>query len=170
MDKPQWLPDTLHFDGNWEEFITGVYHIFERDFKLSKPKFGTLPVNHDSRIIDGREAGFWHIVQKDDPLANERLPDIGRCEHIPWPKPIIENSSDKTISVWKIEKKKPGSPRQTRVYIWLEDFDYLIALRERPQEMILITAFCVGHESYKRKLRQERDNYLKMQKPPFRAT
>ncbi len=168
--KPEWLPETLHYDGDWETFIQDVYHIFERDFKQTIPKFRTLPVYHDGTLIDGKEAGFWHIVQKDDPQARERVPNIPRCKHITWPKPIIENCEDKTVSIWKVEKKKPGSPQQTRVYLWLEDFDYLIAMREQPYAMILITAFCVGYESYKAKLRKERDNYLKMQKPPFQAT
>jgi hypothetical protein len=171
IDKPKWLPDTLHFDGNWEEFIKTVYALFERDFKHNIPRFRTLPVYHDAKIIEnGQEAGFWHIVQKDDSQARQRLPDIQRCEHMPWPKPIIENCEDKTVSIWKVEKKKPGSPQQTRVYLWLEDFDYLIAMREQPYEMILITAFCVGYESYKAKLRKERDYYLKRQKPPLRTT
>jgi hypothetical protein len=170
-EKPEWLPETLHFNGNWDEFIESVYEIFERDFKRTKPVFGTLPVKFDSRIENGKEAGFWHIVQKEDFQAKERLPDIRRCEHIPWPKPIIEHSSDKAITIWKNDRKtNRNNSRQIRVLIWLEDFDYLIILRERSTEMILITAYCVEQESYREKLRQEREDFYKMQKPPFQAT
>ena len=171
IDKPKWLPETLHFDGNWEAFIKSVYQIFERDFKQSKPIFRTLPVLYDSKIEDGKEAGFWHIVQKDDPNSKERLPDIRRCEHIPWPKPIIEHSNERGISVWKNDRKtNRNNRRQIRVLIWFEELDYLIILRERPSIMILITAYCVEQESYREKLRRERDEYLEMQKPPSQAT
>jgi hypothetical protein len=159
MYKPQWLPEPLCFGGNWDQFINIVYAVFKRDFINTRPIYKTLPVNHDTRIIDGREAGFWHIVQKDEPLVKERVPDLRRCERVPWPKPIIENSNDKSISVWKDERKKPGRPRQIRVLIWLEDLDYIIVLRERPREMILITAYCIEFESHRQKLRKERDGY-----------
>ena len=170
MTTPAWLPEVLSFHGNWEVFIEEVYAIFERDFKQSRPSFRGLAVTYDTRIEDGREAGFWHIVQRDDAAAGERLPDFKRCGRIPWPRPTIDNSTDSAVSVWEKEKKKPGSPRQIRVNIWLEDEDYLIVLRNRSAYMILITAFCVDDESYRRKLRKERDEYYEKQKPPGWAT
>ena len=91
-------------------------------------------------------------------------------DRIPWPRPMIEHSTDKSLSVWKSERKKPSRPRQTRVLIWLENLDYIVVLAERPRAMILVTAYCTDIKSHKEKLRKERDEYYKMQKPPDGAT
>ncbi len=170
MTTPDWLPEIISFHGNWEEFIEEVYGVFERDFKQTRPSFRGLAVTHDTRLEYGREAGFWHIVQRDDASSGERLPDLKRCGRITWTKPTVDYSQDPVVSVWEKEVKKANSPRQTRVYLWLENEDYLIALRKTPSYMVLITAFCVDHESYRRKLRKERDEYYEKQKPPREAT
>ena len=170
MTTPAWLPEVLSFHGNWEVFIKEVYAIFERDFKKSRPSFRGLAVTYDARMEDGREAGFWHIVQRDDAAAGERLPDFKRCGRIPWPRSIIEHPADSAVSIWENERKKTDSSRQTRILVWLEDEDYLVVLGDKKNYMILVTAYCVDQESYKRKLRKERDEYYEKQKPPGWAT
>jgi len=173
MTKPSWLPDALRysdFGGDWERFLDAIYQIFERDFKQSSPSYEGRTVVHDTKIEDGKEAGFWHIIQKADVAVGERLPDLRRCERIPWPRPMIEHSTDTSLSVWKNERKKPDRPRQTRVLIWLENLDYIVVLAERPREMILVTAYCTDIKSQRKKLEKERDEYYKMQKPPDWAT
>lgn len=166
-----WIPKPLcyaDYGGDWDRFLADVYKIFDNDFKKSRPIYKSLPVSHDSRIEYGKEAGFWHIVQSEDSTAGTRVPDLRRCEHITWPKPIIENCKDGAVSVWETETKKPGYGRQTRIILWVKDYDYLVILRPRPKGPILITAYCVIHESHKEKLRKQRNEYLK-QKTPRRA-
>lgn len=166
---PDWLPAALQyrdFNGGWEKFLNTVYQIFERDFKQSRPIYQGCPVTYDSKIEDGKEAIFWHITCRVDPQTKNRELDLRRCERIPWPRPMIEHSSDTSLSVWKNERKRPGRPRQTRVLIWLESLDYIVVLAERPKEMILVTAYCTDVKSQRRKLIKEREEYCKMQKPP----
>jgi hypothetical protein len=173
MTKPSWLPDPLQysdFNGEWDRFLATVYQIFERDFKKSNPKYQDYPVTYDSRIEDGKEAVFWHMTCRYYPGTRGREMDLRRCERIPWPRPMIEHSTDTSLSVWKNERKKPSRPRQTRVLIWLENLDYIVVLAERPKEMILVTAYCIDIKSQKEKLKKERDGYYKMQKPPGGAT
>lgn len=173
MTKPAWLPDELRysdFGGDWEAFLAAVYQIFERDFKQSAPSYSGRRVAHDTRIEDGKEAGYWHITCRYEARTRAREVDLRRCERIPWPRPMIEHSADRQLSMWKDERKKPGRPRQTRVLIWLESLDYIVVLAERPRAMILVTAYCVDIESHKQKLRKERDRYYEMQKPPGGAT
>jgi hypothetical protein len=43
---------------------------------------------------------------------------------------------------------------------------YKIILGEKPKILVLITAYCIDHDSYRDKLRKERDILFKMQKPP----
>ena len=168
MTKPVWLPEALSygdFNGEWEEFLAVAYSIFERDFKRSKPQYDGRQVVHDARIENGKEAGFWHIVQRDDSSAGKRIPDLRRCERVAWPKPIVEHSTDRAISLWQNER---GG--QTRILIWIEDMDYIVVLADRLKVMVLVTAFCTDIESYRRKLRKERDDYRRKQKPPRGAT
>jgi hypothetical protein len=173
LTQPSWLPDPLRytdFEGDWEKFLATVYQIFERDFKHSRPRYEGQTVVHDTRIEDGKEAGFWHMTCRYEPLTKAREMDLRRCERIPWPRPMIEHPADEALSVWKAERKKPGSPRQIRILIWLENLDYLVVLAERPKVTILVTAYCTDFESHKEKLRKERDGYYERQKPPGEAT
>jgi hypothetical protein len=165
---PSWLPNKLcyaDYNGDWDKFIESVYKIFQSDFKDTKPIFRNLFVIHDTRIEFGKEAGFWHIIQKDE-ASGERLPDLRRCEHISWPRPMIDNSDDVVISLWENEIKKPGHGRQTRVSIWLENEDYIVILKQSNNCYVLVTAYCVLFESYREKLRKQRDNYYKTKAAP----
>lgn len=171
--RPPWLPGELRYvdyKGDWDKFLETVYGIFERDFKSSCPKYEGFPLVYDSRLEAGKEMVFWHLVQRHERRAQDRVPDLRRCERIPWPKPIIEHPTDKAVSVWKNERKKPNRRRQTRILLWLEKLDYIVILAERPREMVLITAYCTDIKSQREKLIRERDTYLKMQKPPIKAT
>lgn len=173
MTYPSWLPEALQygdFNGEWEKFLAAVYQIFERDFKHSRPGYLGKSVVHDSKIENGKEAAFWHLISRDDPRTGNREMDIRRCERVLWPRPIIEHLADNAVSVWKVERKKADRKSQTRVLIWLENLDYLVVLAERPKAMVLITAYCTDIESQREKLRRERDEYFRKQKPPRVAT
>ena len=150
--------------------MAAVYQVFELDFKQSRPSYEGRTVVHDTRIEDGKEAGFWHMICRYEARTHAREMDLRRCERIPWPRPMIGHSTDKSLSVWRSERKKPSRSRQTRVLIWLENLDYVVVLAERPRAMILVTAYCTDIESHKEKLRKERDEYYKRQKPPAEAT
>jgi len=166
--RPPWLPEELRYadyKGDWNKFLEDVYSIFERDFKSSCPKYEGLPLVYDSTLEAGKEMAFWHLIQRHDCRVQDRVPDLRRCERIPWPKPIIEHPNDKAISLWKKEIR-----RQTRVHIWLHHLDYIVVLAEMPNVMVLVTAFCTDIKSYRRKLIKDRDHYLEMQKPPRRTT
>ena len=171
-DQPGWLPAALRysdFSGDWDKFLSVVYQVFERDFGRSKPAYQGYPVTYDSRLENGKEAVFWHLTSGFDRRTGNRELDLRRAERIPWPRPMMEHSTDTSLSVWKNVRKKTGGPRQTRVLIWLESADYIVVLAERPRMMILVTAYCTDIKSQKEKLRKERDAYYKMQKPPSRA-
>jgi len=165
-DRPAWLPEELHFkdyNGDWDRFLSDTYAVFERDFKQSKLSYESYPITFDTNIEDGKEAVFWHIIQREDCQAGIRVPDFRRCERIPWPRPMIEHPADAAISIWENNRT-----RQTRVLIWLERLDYLIVLARRPKVVVLVTAYCTDIDHTRQKLIKERDEYRqKMQKPPF---
>jgi len=165
---PQWLPKELcyaSYGGNWDKFLSALYDIFLTDFKHLKAKYEGRTVVYDSRIEYGKEKAFWHLIQRDDFSTRQKLPDIRRCERIPWPKPIIENSVDTRVSVWGKRIK-----REVRTHIWLEALDYIVVLSEKPKVVVIVTAYCTDIESQRRKLRKDRDKFIEMQKPPRKAT
>lgn len=167
-NAPNWLPEALRysdFNGKWDKFLVAIYNIFENDFKHSTPDYNGYPVIHDNRIEDRKEAAFWHIISSIDSKTSQRLPDLRRCERIPWCKPVIENNSDPKISTWENKRK-----RETRLSLWLEELDYLIVLKQLSRVMVLVTAYCTDREHTRRKLRKERAEYLERQKPPTKAT
>jgi len=165
----QWLPAALRygdFDGDYDRFLAVVYEVFERDFKQSKPHYHNHAISYDSRMEGGKEAAFWHITSSFNPSTGSRELDLRRAERIPWPRPMMENCSDKAISVWKNERIREEGARQTRILIWLEGLDHLVVLAEMRRLIVLITAYCTDSNHQRRKLRKERDEYYGMQKPP----
>ena len=159
VTQPSWLPDALwysDFDGDWEKFLATVYQIFERDFKKSRPSYRGFPLKYDSRIEDGKEAVFWHLISQYDKKTGNREMDLRRCERIPWPSPIIEHSQDKQLSGWKNKRGK-----EIRILLWLEEMDYLVVLKESRNTVILLTAYCTDRDHTRNKLRSERETGLK---------
>ena len=159
MTQPSWLPDALRysdFDGDWERFLTTVYQIFERDFKKSRPGYRGFPLSYDSRLEDGKEAVFWHLISQYNERTGNREMDLRRCERIPWPSPIIEHSQDKQLSVWKNKRGK-----EIRILLWLEAMDYLVVLKESRNTVILLTAYCTDRDHTRNRLRRERNIGLK---------
>lgn len=152
-----WLPPILTLSGTWEEIVSGLYAIFEKDFKQAKPKFQHYMVWWNQRVLSGLcyEEGFWHLISRDERSTDERIPDFRRAERLPWCAPIITNSHDSAVKVWDYLESKG----QLRTYVWLEDGDYCIILEKlkRPVQpaAMLITAFHVDGPSRKRSLRNK---------------
>jgi len=64
MQKPDWLPDMISMDGEWNAVLSGLYAIFDHDFKQGKPTLNKMTVWWNQRIEkDGiYEEGFWHLI------------------------------------------------------------------------------------------------------------
>ncbi len=109
-----------------------------------------IGIKHD--LLNGKEITFWHIVSEGDVEA-ERIPNLRRCERIRWPRPIIEHFNNEEIKIWENDKN-----RSKRVYLWLDSMDYLVVLVKRHTYYLLLTAFPIEHEHYRRKLQKEYDD------------
>lgn len=166
-ERPDWLPDHVPHSGDWEAFIRTLYAVFESDFKHSAPRFLSLPVWHDRRIeAEDRyrfEEGFWHLVTKDEWVYNRttrrkekvRVPEFDRASRLPWAKPVIVNSHEKTVIAWDYEDETSRG-RVVRSYLWLKDFDFVVILeRQTARERKiykLITSFHVCYEAKRKDL------------------
>jgi len=156
-EKPDWLPDIVSVDGEWNEVVARLYKIFEKDFKQTKPTFNGKEIWWDQRKLEGNayEEAFWHLITKQDSKTGDRLLDNRQAERLNWCVPIIFNADDKAVKVWDF--KEAGG--YLRTYLWLEDFDYVVVLQKRKVRLkevyFLITAFHVDGESRRRNLRKK---------------
>jgi len=155
--RPDWLPSMLSLSGTWEEILSELYALFDKDFKQSKLNFKDHIVWWNRRILPGEryEEGFWHLITREDRSTGERLPDFRRAERLPWCGPIITHSDDTAAKVWDYRE----GTGQLRTYIWLEDWDYCVILekvaRGKKKVALLITAFYVDGPLRRRSLRRK---------------
>lgn len=154
-----WLPPLILFDaynGDWKSYEADLYEYFKNDFILTSPFFNNRQVNIDRKTDeDEREVIFWHIISEGK-VECARKPDFRRCERIRWIRKIIEHWQALSIKVWRKRKK-----RQIRIYLWIESYEYLVALIDRKNYYLLLTAFPVVQEHSKRKLRKEFEEFKK---------
>lgn len=150
----------VSIDGPWQEVITRLYAIFEKNFKRTRRKLTRMPVWWDCRVLEGDryEEGFWHLITRVTRVhkdKKERLFDPRRAERLPWCGPIIGNAKDRAVKVWNFREAKS----RIRIYVWLEDWDYAIILEKKSsrvgQVAFLITAFHVDGDSRRKNLQNK---------------
>ena len=163
------LPDLLlleHFEGVYDYYIEGVYQVFKQDFidRVTRFRGKQLSLKRHP-IFQDRAYTFYHMTHTGD-VEHERLPDIRRCERIPWARPTIENCDNWRLKVWPQVRTGKGGLRK-RVCIWLElmdEPDYIIILDVRDRITLLWTAFVLEYPHEKRKKQKEYEAWLKTQK------
>lgn len=160
--RPTWLPDLVLLadaNGNWDDYLELIYDYFKTDFIQNRPLFeGKNLALKRHPLSNGKEATFWHFISEGNE-EDKRIPDLRRCERIRWPKPIIENSSDDRIKVWRNERKG-----ETRICLWVESQEYLVILADRRGYILPWTAYPVTLSHRKRKLKKEYEDFLEKQK------
>ena len=157
---PDWLPDPILFEGDWDSFVRVLYVIFESDFKHGHPWYQNCPIWHDRRVEHGDrygyEEGFWHLVTRDEWVWNpatrrkekNRLPELKRAARLPWAKPTIDNDFMPEVLTWNFEQDTRRG-MVIRSYIWLKEHDFVVILerqaKRRGDIFMLITSFHVDH-------------------------
>lgn len=148
-----WLPPLVCFNdynGDWNNYFHAIYEIFHSDFVKNRPAFRGVRLGlkrHPEH--DGKSATFWHMISEGK-VEEERTPDLRRCERIGWPKPVIENSTDVVLKVWREQR---GS-KANRIHLWLESESYLVVLDDRGEFILPWTAYYVEREHQRKKLNQ----------------
>jgi len=161
-DTPDWLPDILKTDGEWEETKKRLYDVFESEIKNGGLAYNGRPLFYDLRILEGEyEEAFWHLTHKDWRKESEQF-DPRRSERLSWFAPIIIHSNDANyVKCWEYQE---GKKRKVNTYIWLEKHDYVIILqkkRNRKGEVYyLISAHYLDGDSRRRNLRKKYERRL----------
>ena len=156
MTLPDWLPPMLTLDDTEEAMVAELYAVFQRDFKSGPLLFCGEEVWFDRNVPAGQrhEAGFLHIVTRENQRTRERELDLLRAERLPWCAAILRNATDPAVTLWVYRE---GNGR-LRTYTWLEEGDYVVVL-ERKQKRIgqvafMITAYHIDGASRQRSLRR----------------
>ena len=151
-----WLPEMISVNGIWENVLARLYDVFDRDFNRGRPVLSGFPVWWDRRIAKGSiyEEGFWHLVSRKEERTGDRFFDPRRAERLPWCKPTLDHANDPAVKFWEY-----GAGRRKRIYVWLEQHDYVIIMEKRRQRIGVVAFLLTAHhvdgpnrrESLKRK-------------------
>jgi len=162
---PDWLPEMATVNPWSEATYEMLYEIFCRDIRDYNLRYIGNNVWIFREMEDGKEKIFWHLtarktIQKKIPrrkrkfypkgqiyTETERLPDLRRCERLPWVRPLIEHPSEPEVLAWDYEE----GDRTIKTYIWIKDHDFVVIMKKYPDgKRRLITSFYVD-KPYKRK-------------------
>lgn len=174
--SPDWLPNSISFEGDWDSFVRTLYAIFEADFKHGNPRYQNRPIWYDRRIEAGDqykfEEGFWHLVTRDEWVWNpatrrkekDRLPELERAARLPWAKPTIDNDSMPEVLTWDF-KQDTRRGMVIRSYVWLKEHDFVVILerqeKRRGDVFMLITSFHVDYEGKRIDLKSRYERRIK---------
>ncbi|MCX7801333.1 MAG: hypothetical protein N2109_13465 [Fimbriimonadales bacterium] len=139
------------YGGDWSRYLEALYSQFCQDWIHAPPApFDGKRVALKRRpAIKGKEATFWHFITE-GPTESARVPDLRRCERIPWPRPIVDAVDDGRLRCWKTTRKN-----EERYVLALEDFSYVVVIADRGEYVLPWTAYPVDRAHQRRKLARE---------------
>lgn len=144
--------------GDYHSYINAIFEVFDKDFNKHKTKFGSHTLNYKYHVaFQNRAYTFYHMTHKGN-VETERIPDLRRCERMPWARPTIERAEEFNLKFWESERKG-----KSRVCIWLDvsnGDDYFVILEVRKECVLLWTAFYADYSHEVRKKQKEYNNWL----------
>lgn len=155
-----WLPELIRVEdhgGDWAAYLRVVHDCYRRDFvERPLPEFRGLRMNLKRHpVVRGWDATFWHFISEGDGGGeDDRMPDPRRCERIRWPRPILEAAESRRVCAWSNERKG-----EERVLLAVDDFSYVVVVAVRKDYALPWTAYPVGPEHRRRKLREEYERF-----------
>ena len=143
------------YGGDYSAYIDAIYEVFRNDFIVHKAHFGGQELRMKYHpLIKDRAYTFYHMTHKGEDEAN-RIPDLRRCERIPWARPTVEQAQFLGLRFW--EQTRKGNHR--RVCIWLDTDtgdNYYVILEVRAEYVLLWTAF---YGDYAHSIRKKESEY-----------
>lgn len=151
------LPDLIElndYNGDFASYLEAVYNVFKKDFVHDKPYFkGKKLALKKHPVTNGKEYTFYHLTHS-GPDEKNRTPDMVRMARIGYPKPIIDNSGNISLKVWRNERKN-----KSRILLFHEKENYLVILEDRKKYILPWTAYYINYRNSKKKLLKEYNNY-----------
>ncbi len=159
-----WLPEQAVVDPWTANTYDMLYGIFCRDIRDSRLRYCGNNVWIFPDKEGGREKVFWHLTTREAKPQKiprrkrkfykesqvdaepERLPDLRRCERLPWVKPLIEHPTDPEVLAWDYEEGDGA----IKTYVWIKKHDFVVIMKKYTDgRRRLITSFYVDSD-YKR--------------------
>ena len=151
-ELPDWLSPMVSVNPWTQDTFGTLYNVFQRDFKDSQPLFNGHTVWFFPDIEDGKEVIFWHLTHRYDRVTDERLPDLRRCERLPWVRSMIDNSKEPELLTWDNREGKGA----VRTYLWLKDHNFLVLMKRYSDgARRLITSYYIDYPHKQRKLEKK---------------
>ncbi len=154
------LPEKIclvDYGGDYKAYIDAVYEVFERDFIRHKSSFGShkLSMKFKPEFQD-RAYTFYHMTHKGE-IESERVPDLRRCECIPWARPTVENVENWNLKFWRQIRQR--SKNRVCIALETEEDTYFVVLEVRETYVLLWTAFLSEYHHQSRKKLKEYDEW-----------
>ena len=142
----------------YSTYIDAVYQVFFHDFMLHKAQFGShrLHLRYHPAFQE-RPYAFYHMTHKGN-IEDERLPDLRRCERMPWARPTVERTEALGLRFWEQSERRNGR----RICIWLNvdnGDDYFVILYVHRRYVRLLTAFYGDSPNYAKKRLKEYEDW-----------
>ncbi|MAZ26590.1 MAG: hypothetical protein CL868_05860 [Cytophagaceae bacterium] len=154
----EYLPDRIYLDdykGDFSTYLDAAYAIFRNDFVVSKPIYRGVRLGLKRYPLHfNKECTFYHLTHEGND-ENNRIPNMRRIEMIGFPRPIIDNSENNELKVWR---NRRGN--KTRILLFYEAEDYLVVLDDRGKYILPWTAYIVTTNHKRRKLIKEYEEYI----------
>lgn len=142
------------YRGDWEEYIEAIYDVFCTDIVDSTPSFRGAPIRLKRHpYLRDKEATFWHVTSEGK-QEDQRLPDLRRCERVPWIRPMIEAGDSDRVLHWRNRR----SAQWSSIFA-VPDLSYVVVARDRGHYLLRWTAYCVEQRHSRDKLRREYESY-----------
>lgn len=144
------------YEDNEVNYLKAVWNIFEEDFIINTPQFGSNGVHAKSFPEEKGLHGTFHHITSEGIIEAERTRDIPRMERIRFPKYMIESHPHQNILVWQNIRG-----RQKCTLIYNDNERYLVVLHERSTYFLLCTAYPVNEKHSRKKLLKEYEASIK---------
>jgi hypothetical protein len=173
---PEWLPEIATVNPWTNITYEMLYEVFCRDLRDNNLKYIGCDVWIFPEMEDGKEIIFWHLTTRENKSKTvpfrkrrfypegqsateaERLPDLRRCERLPWVKPLIEHPSAPEVSAWDYEE----GDRTIKTYVWIKESDFVVIMKKYPDgKRRLITSFYVDNTYTREDFRRKYANRIK---------
>lgn len=138
-------PDLFPFPRNvdeWEQYLDQIYETYLDT--LIRPGLTLWEKPLRARFnppYKEKHFGFWHLISEGE-NEEDRTPDPRRCERIAWVRWVIDNADEDGVLCWERAVTTRKGLR-TRWTLWARAYDFVVVVEERPNYILLITAFQV---------------------------
>jgi hypothetical protein len=156
MTAHPWLPPMFSVSPWTEQTFEELYAVFRRDLLLARVTYRGFNVWFYCERDRGKEEIFWHLTHREDKSQDPpvRLPDLRRCERLPWVRPMIVRCPDTASQLFDWDHKEGNGDIKT--YIWLKDLDFVVIMKKLGDgQRRLITSFYLDYEHQRQKMQKK---------------